>query len=142
VPQAPGKRLSRLRWVLQRAGYSVRYWRISRLLLALAHARQDGSYLSFLRSLNKTDVLILDDWMRYPIQLPGTQDLLEIFDDLFNKKSTLIVSQVPVTDWHIHFPDPTLADAILDRTIYNAYRLSLLGGSKRKLRANRTMPHT
>ena len=125
-----------------RSGYSVRYWRTSRLLLALAHARQDGSYLSFLRSLNKTDVLILDDWMRDPIQLSGTQDLLEIFDDRFNKKSTLIVSQVPVADWHLRFPDPTLADAILDRTIHNAYRLSLLGGSQRKLRANRTMPHT
>lgn len=125
-----------------RGGFSVRYWRTSRLLLALAHARQDGSYLSFLRSLNKTDVLILDDWMRDPIQLQGTQDLLEIFDDRFNKKSTLIVSQVPVAVWHLRFPDPTLADAILDRTIHNAYRLSLLGGSQRKLRANRTMPHT
>jgi DNA replication protein DnaC len=74
--------------------------------------------------------------------LAGTQDLLEIFDDRFNKKSTLIVSQVPVSDWHLRFPDPTLADAILDRTIYNAYRLSLLGASQRKLRANRIMPHT
>ncbi len=125
-----------------RTGFSVRYWRTSRLLHALAHARQDGSYLSFLRSLNKTDVLILDDWMRDPIQLSAAQDLLEIFDDRFNKKSTLIVSQVPVADWHLRFPDPTLADAILDRTIHNAYRLSLLGDSQRKLRGNRTMPHT
>lgn len=108
----------------------------------LARAREDGTYLSFLRSLNKTDVLILDDWMRYPIQLSSAQDLLEIFDDRFNKKATLIVSQVPVADWHLRFPDPTLADAILDRTIHNAYRLSLLGESHRKLRGNRTMPHT
>jgi len=125
-----------------RSGFSVRYWRTSRLLHALAHARQDGSYLSFLRSLNKTDVLILDDWMRDPIPLSGAQDLLEIFDDRFNKKASLIVSQVPVTDWHLRFPDPTLADAILDRTIHNAYRISLLGDSQRKLRGNRTMPHT
>lgn len=124
-----------------RSGYSVRYWRTSRLLHAMDHARQDGSYLAFLRSLNKTDVLILDDWMRDPISLSGTQDLLEIFDDRFNKKATLIISQVPVADWHLRFPDPSLADAILDRTIHNAYRLSLLGDSQRKLRGNRTMPH-
>jgi len=80
--------------------------------------------------------------MRDSIQLSGTQDLLEIFDDQFNKKPTLIVSQFPVADWHLRFPDPTLADAILDRTIHIAYRLSLLGGSQRKLRADRSMPHT
>lgn len=125
-----------------RSGYSIRYWRTSRLLHALSHARQDGSYLSFLRALNKTDVLILDDWMRDPIQLSGAQDLLEIFEDRFNKKATLIVSQVPVTDWHLRFPDPTLADAILDRTIHNAYRFCLTGDSQRKIRGNRTMSHT
>ena len=125
-----------------RLGYFVRYVRTSRFLHSLAHARQDGSYLSFLRSLNKADVLILDDWMRDPIQLPATQDLLEVFDDRFGKKATLFVSQVPVADWQPRFPDPTLADAILDRTVHNAYRLPLLGDSQRKLRASRTMPHT
>ena len=125
-----------------RLGYSVRYVRTSRFLHSLAQARQDGSYLNFLRSLNKADVLILDDWMRDPIQLSAAQDLLEVFDDRFGKTATLIVSQVPVADWHLRFPDPTLGDAILDRTIHNAYRLSLLGDSQRKLRGNRTMPHT
>ena len=125
-----------------RLGSSVRYVRTSRFLHSLAQARQDGSYLNFLRSLNKAEVLILDDWMRDPILLSAAQDLLEVFDDRFGKKATLIVSQVPIADWHIRFPDPTLADAILDRTIHNAYRLSLLGDSQRKLRGNRTMPHT
>ena len=125
-----------------RLGYSVRYVRTSRFLHSLAQTRQDGSYLTFLRSLNKADVLILDDWMRDPVQLSATQDLLEVFDDRFGKKATLIVSQVPVADWHVRFPDPTLADAILDRSIHNAYRLSLLGDSQRKMRGNRTMPHT
>ena len=125
-----------------RSGYSVRYVRTSRFLHSLAQARQDGSYLNFLRSLNKTEVLILDDWMRDPIQLPAAQDLLEVFDDRFGKTATLMVSQVPVADWHVRFPDPTLADALLDRTIHNAYRLSLLGDSQRKLRGNRSMPHT
>jgi DNA replication protein DnaC len=125
-----------------RLGYSVHYVRTSRFLHSLAQARQDGSYLNFLRSLNKADVLILDDWMRDPIQLSAAQDLLEVFDDRFGKTATLIVSQVPVADWHLRFPDPTLGDAILDRTIHNAYRLALLGDSQRKLRGNRTMPHT
>lgn len=125
-----------------RSGYAVRYVRTSRFLHALAHARQDGSYLHLLRTLNKTEVLILDDWMRDPIPLAAAQDLLEVFDDRFGKTATMIVSQVPVADWHTRFPDPTLADAILDRTIHNAYRLALLGDSQRKLRGNRSMPHT
>jgi DNA replication protein DnaC len=125
-----------------RLGYSVRYVRTSRFLHSLAQARQDGSYLTLLRSLNKTEVLILDDWMRDPFPLPAAQDLLEVFDDRFGKTATLFASQVPVADWHARFPDPTLADALLDRTIHNAYRFSLLGDSQRKLRGNRTMPHT
>jgi len=125
-----------------RLGYSVRYVRTSRFLHILSRSRQDGSYLNFLRSLNKTEVLILDDWMRDPIQLSAAQDLLEVFDDRFGKKATIIASQVPVADWHARFPDPTLADAILDRSIHNAYRLSLTGESQRKLRGFHTMPHT
>jgi len=125
-----------------RSGYSVRYLRTARFLLALTHARLEGSYLTLLRSLAKTEVLILDDWMRDPIQLTAAQDLLEVFDDRFGKTATLIASQVPVTDWHARFPDPTLADAILDRTVHNAYRLPLLGDSQRKLRGSRSMSHT
>ena len=125
-----------------RLGYSVRYLHTARFLHTLTHARQDGTYLNLLRSLSKIEVLILDDWMRDPIQLSAAQDLLEVFDDRFAKSATIIISQVPVSDWHARFPDPTLADAILDRTIHNAYRLPLLGDSQRKLRGFRTMPHT
>jgi DNA replication protein DnaC len=125
-----------------KSGYSVRYLHTARFFHTLIHARQDGSYLNLLRSLSRTEVLILDDWMRDPILLSSAQDLLEVFDDRFGKSATIIVSQVPVSDWHARFPDPTLADAILDRTIHNAYRLSLLGDSQRKLRGFRTMSHT
>jgi len=125
-----------------RLGFSVRYLRTSRFLLTLNRARQDGSYLNLLRSLIKTDVLILDDWMRDPIPLSAAQDLLEVFDDRFGKAATIIASQVPVSEWHTRFPDPTIADAILDRTLHSAYRLSLLGDSQRKLRGIRTMSHT
>ena len=87
-------------------------------------------------------MLVLDDWMRDPIQLAAAQDLLEVFDDRFGKASTIIASQVPVADWHARFPDPTISDAILDRSVHNAYRLSLAGESQRKLRGIRNMPHT
>ena len=125
-----------------RLGYSVRYFRTARFLLALTRARQEGSYLNLLRSLSRTDVLILDDWMRDPIPLSAAQDLLEVFDDRFGKSATIIAAQVPVSAWHARFPDPTLADALLDRTVHNAYQLPLLGDSQRKLRAARSLSHT
>jgi len=124
------------------AGYTVRYLRTSRLLLLLERARQDGSYLAQLRSLTKTDLLIFDDWLRDPVQLSAAQHLLEIFDDRFGNASTLIATQLPVPEWHTRFPDPTLADAVLDRLVHNAYRLNLAGESQRKLRSIRSMPHT
>ena len=68
--------------------------------------------------------------MRDPIQLSAAQDLLEVFDDCFGRTATIIASQVPVAEWHARSPDPTLADAIPDRSIHNAYRLSLTGDSK------------
>jgi len=125
-----------------RLGYSVRYLHTARFLLTLQHARQDGSYLQYLRSLSRIDVLILDDWMRDPIQISAAQDLLEVFDDRFGRSATIIASQVPISDWHARFPDPTLADAILDRSIHNAYRISLQGDSQRKIRGFRTISHT
>jgi DNA replication protein DnaC len=125
-----------------RAGYSVRYFRLARFLLSLQEAYRTGSYLSLLRSLARVDLLILDDWMRDPIQLASAQSLLEIMDDRFGKRSTLIVSQVPVSEWHARFPDPTLADAILDRTVHNAYRLYLEGESQRKIRGFRSISNT
>ena len=125
-----------------RKGYSVRYHRTSRLLHALTLARQDGSLANLLRSLAKTHLLIFDDWMRDAITIQNAQDLLEVLDDRFGHSATLIASQVPVSDWHLRIPDPTLADAILDRIVHNAQRIQLEGESQRKLRANRTMPNT
>jgi len=118
-----------------RNAYSVRYFRTSRLLHLLTQARQDGSYHALLRSFAKIDVLIFDDWMRDPLTVQNTQDLLEVLDDRFGHSSAIIASQIPVTDWHLRIPDPTLADAVLDRIVHNAYRLTLEGESQRKLRA-------
>ncbi len=90
----------------------------------------------------KIEVLILDNWMRDPILLLAAQDLLEVFDDRFGKTAIIIASQMPVANWHSRFPDPTLADAILDRCIHNAYRISMAGESQRQLLGFRSMPHS
>jgi DNA replication protein DnaC len=118
-----------------RTDHSVRYFRTSRLLFQLAQSHLDGSFPTLLASLARIDLLILDDWMRDPISASETRDLLEIFDDRFGRVSTLVASQVPVGEWFSRFPDPTHADAIIDRVIHNAYRLNLTGDSQRKVRS-------
>lgn len=118
-----------------REGLSTRYFRLSRLFQALQLARADGSWTKLLRELARTDLLILDDWGLTPIQDEQRRDLLEILDDRFNVKSTLISSQLPIDHWHDYIDDPTLADAILDRLVHNAYRVQLSGESMRKRQA-------
>lgn len=126
-----------------RLGYSVRYFHTSRLLHTLEQTRQEASYTSLLRSLARTDLLILDDWMRDPLSQANAQDILEVLDDRFGHVSTIVIAQVPVTEWFAQIPNPTLADAILDRLVHTAYRLQLTGDSQRKLRSPiRSMPHT
>jgi DNA replication protein DnaC len=125
-----------------RMGFSVRYFHTARLLHTLGLARHDGSYPTLLRSLARIDLLVLDDWMRDALTLPNAQDILEVLDDRYGQAATLVAAQVPVADWLLRIPDPTLADAILDRLIHNAFRLQLEGESQRKLRAVRSMPHT
>lgn len=116
------------------ADYKVQYTRLSRLLHTLALAQADGSYPQQLRKLARVQLLILDDWLRDPLSRSQTRDLLEILDDRYGRRATMVVTQVPVSDWHARIPDPTLADAILDRLIHNAYRLELKGGdSMRKV---------
>lgn len=123
-----------------RLGYSVRYQRTSRLLYDLTLAQADGSYPKVLAALSRIQLLVLDDWLRDPLTRPQTQDVLEILDDRCGRTATLLVTQVPVEDWHVRLPDPTLADAILDRMVHNAYRLHLKGESQRKLRSALPLP--
>lgn len=110
----------------------VRYQRTSRLLSELALARADGSYPKLMEALAKTQLLILDDWLRDPLTAVQSRDLLEVLDDRYKLGSTLIATQVPVDAWHERLADPTLADAILDRLVHSAYRLQLKGESRRK----------
>ncbi len=113
-------------------GYKVKYLRLSRFLPQLALARGDGSYFKIIRQLAKTELIILDDWGLSVFSSQERHDILEIFDDRHNRSSTLITSQIPQNEWHQVIGDPTLADAILDRVLHNAYHLNLKGGSARK----------
>lgn len=118
-----------------RSGVKVLYTRVPRLLPDLAIARADGSWGKRLLALTRVDLLILDDWGLAPFPLDGVRTLLEIFDDRYDRKSTVVISQIPTDQWHQLLGDPTLADAILDRLVHNAHRLDLCGDSMRKTKA-------
>jgi DNA replication protein DnaC len=85
-----------------------------------------------LTTLAKTDVLILDDWGLAPLNDENRRDLLELLDDRYDRRATMVTSQLPVDHWHEAIGEPTLADAILDRLVHNAYKISLQGESMRK----------
>ena len=115
------------------AGCKVRFERTSRLLQSLEMAHADGSYPQLLRSLARIQLLIFDDWLRDPLSSSQARDLLEILDDRYGRCATMVVTQVPVVDWHSRIPDPTISDSVLDRLVHNAYRLELKGDSMRKV---------
>ena len=117
-----------------RLGYSAAYRRLPRLLTELAIARADGRYAKLLTSLAKTSVLVIDDWGVSKLSAENRRDLLEIIEDRHGLSSTIVTSQLPVKSWHAVIGDPTLADAILDRLVHNAYQLNLKGESMRKAR--------
>jgi len=123
-----------------REGLSALYVRIPRLLQDLFISKGDGRYGKLLKSISKTDLLLLDDWGMSKITSEQSRDLLEIIDDRHALRSTLITSQFPVDHWHELIEDPTLADAILDRIIHNAYKINLKGDSMRKKRSKLTQP--
>ena len=122
--------------------FTVRYFRLPRFFQELKVAQLEGSYPRLVKSLVKTDLLILDDWLRDPISLTDAQTLLDILDDRYGRCSTMVATQLPIDTWVSRIPDPTLADAILDRLVHNAYRLNLLGDSQRKLRSEAIMSAT
>lgn len=113
-------------------GYTVRYYRLSRLMLSLTQAKADGSYQRLLNQLAKIQLLIVDDWGLEPLKPAQRNDLLEIMDDRHGHTSTLVISQLPTDQWYATIGDNTLADAILDRLMHSAHRLPLKGESMRK----------
>jgi DNA replication protein DnaC len=120
-----------------RQGYTTRYLRAPRLFEELQLAHADGRYPKLMASLAKTDLIVLDDWGLTSLDTAARRDLLELLDDRHGQHSTLVTSQLPVEHWHDVIGDPTLADAILDRLVHNAYRIPLKGESMRKRRATK-----
>src|SRR6202022_318080 len=113
---------------------SVLYQRVPRLFEELALARGDGRHPRLLRNLGRADLLILDDWGLEPLDAAARHDLLEILEERYGRRSTMITSQLPVDRWHEIIGDPTYADAILDRLVHNAHRIELAGESMRRTR--------
>jgi DNA replication protein DnaC len=119
-------------------GFSTRYYRLSRLMIALTQAKADGTYTKALNQLAKIDMLILDDWGLEVLKPAQRNDLMEIMDDRNGSTSTVIISQLPTDQWYESIGDNTLADAILDRLMHNAHRINLKGESMRKIRSELT----
>lgn len=115
-----------------RLKHSVRYFGCSNLISTIAIARADGSYASLMRRLEKTDLLVIDDWGMYPLDAEAARDIFEILELRASRGSMIVVSQVPIDAWYDIIPAPTIADAILDRLVHNAYRLQMKGDSMRK----------
>lgn len=115
-----------------RHGYRALRVRVPRLLESLAIAHSDGSYTETLGRLAKLDVLVLDDLLIAPLKDTERRDLLEVLEDRYDQRSTVVTSQAPTKTWHEMLADPTVADAICDRLVHNAHVLSLKGPSIRK----------
>src|SRR6202051_2243895 len=113
---------------------SVLYHRVPKLFEDLTLARGDGRHPRILRSLGRADLLILDDWGLEPLDAAARHDILEILEERYGRRSTVITSQLPVDRWHEIIGDPTYADAIFDRLVHNAHRIELAGESMRRIR--------
>lgn len=121
-----------------REGFTALYLRLPRFLQEITIAKGDGRYTKLLATLARTDVLILDDWGITKPTAENRRDLLELLEDRHGNRSTLATSQLPIDKWHDMIGDPTLADAILDRLLHNAYKINLKGDSMRKRQSKLT----
>lgn len=119
-----------------RHGFTTRYFRISKLLEELLMSRGDGTFRKLYHSLVKFQLLILDDWGLKPLSSNECLELLELLEDRFDSGATIICSQLPLANWNNVLTDPTIADAILDRLVHNAYKINLKGDSMRKFKSN------
>ena len=118
-----------------RRGFSTRYYRFSRMLGELARARADGSYPKLLEKLARTQLLILDDFGLSPLTDSERRDMLEVLEHRYGRRATLVTSQLPFDHWHAVVGDTTFADAILDRLVHSAHRITLKGASMRRKQA-------
>lgn len=112
--------------------YSVKYIRLPDLLVEIAMSRGEGTYREYMKKLKKVKLLILDEWMLYPLKENEVRDVLELVEARSKVSSTIFCSQFDVPGWHENLYDPTLADAICDRIIYDSYTIRVEGDSMRK----------
>ncbi len=119
-------------------GFKVLYFRTTRIFQNLCIAKGDGTYAKLMNSVSKADLIILDDWGLSPMSENEQRDFLEILEDRHDIHSTIITSQFPIENWHKTLGHPTLADAIMDRIVHNAYKLNLDGDSMRKKKSKLT----
>ena len=120
-----------------RDGFFALHKRMSELFRDLAVARADGSIGHVLARIARVDVLVLDDFVMAPLKDSERRDFLEICDDRYQRRSTVLTSQLPVAHWHEQIGDPSIADSIMDRLVHNAYRIELSGESMRKTRGRK-----
>jgi DNA replication protein DnaC len=120
-----------------RDGFTAWYTRTPQLFRDLSLAHADGSLRYLLARLARVDVLLVDDWAMAPLTEAERRDFLEICEDRYQRRSTILTSQLPVAQWHEQIGDPTLADSILDRVVHNAHRLEMQGESLRKKRGGK-----
>lgn len=125
-----------------RQGFRALFMRVPRLLEQLAIARASADYSAMLARLAKIDVLILDDFLLAPMTDVERRDLLEVLEDRYGKRSTVLTSQLPTKSWHESLGDPTIADAICDRLVHNAHVLTLRGSSMRRQKGLKPQPET
>jgi len=115
-----------------RQGIAVRYFRLPELFLTIEEAHATGSYALLKKQLANVPLLILDDWGMKPFSMAECYEMSELSELRYGKASTVISAQLPHSSWHELFPDPTAADAILDRLVHNAFKYNLSGESMRK----------
>jgi len=113
-------------------GYKTLYFGMTRFLEKIAQAKLDGTFVKMLNQIEKTHLLILDDFGLHPMDKITRLALLQILEDRYGKRSTLIASQLPIDKWHQYIGESTIADAIMDRLSANAHRFDLKGESLRQ----------
>ena len=115
-----------------RSFYAVKYVRLPDLLVELAVARGDGSYRQVMKKYKKSSLLILDEWLLFPLKESEARDVLEIVEARHKIASTIFCSQFEIAGWHLKIGESTLADAICDRIVYDSYKITIEGDSMRK----------
>lgn len=113
-------------------GRKTRYFTGARFFDEAKLAKLDGSWPKLLKNLQKTDLLILDDFGLHPMDPADRQLLMDLIETRHQRASTILCSQIPVSGWHKLIGEGTIADAILDRVVYSSHRLELKGESLRK----------